>query len=140
MCSLTLFPFLLHCSVPSSTSSRVLGSDLTPSGSSSDAELLSSDGEFDVASNSSAASMRRRASKQHGAKLSAEAQEEVRKMRDIPIEWRAFHINLGAFLYCTQFKMPVPPEVMPIIKPEVPRWLNIQPKDQVIHHNFKLYK
>lgn len=120
---------------------RDCSTDLAPSACSSDAEVLSSDGEFDAGSiGSSAPSMRRRGVKQHGAKLSTEAQEEVRKMRAIPIEWRAFHINLGAFLYCTQFKMPVPPAVMPITRQEVSRWLNIKPQDQVIHHHFTLYK
>jgi hypothetical protein len=115
--------------------------DLAPSACSSDAELLSSDSEFDAGSiGSSVPSLRHCGAKQHGAKLSPEQQEEVRKMRAIPIEWRAFHINLGAFLYCTQFKMPVPPAVMPITRPEVSRWLGIKQQDQVIHHHFTLYK
>lgn len=75
-----------------------------------------------------------------GAVLSPEQQEEVRKMRGIPIEWRAFHINLGAFLYTNLFQMKLPPAVMPISKPEVARWLKIKKEDRVIHHNFKLYK
>lgn len=121
--------------------------DLSPSGSSSDAELLSSDGEFDAGSNASSnasLSLHRRArggaGRQHGAKLTAQQQEELRKMREVPIEWRAFHINLGAFLYCTQFKMALPPNVMPITNPEVYKWLNIKPQDRVIHHNFTLYR
>jgi hypothetical protein len=76
----------------------------------------------------------------HGAVLTPEQEEEVRKMRSIPIEWRAFHISLGAYLYCNLFQMPVPPKVMRITKPEVSRWLNIKPQDQVIQHHFKLYK
>lgn len=123
-------------------SSRIGGSDLTPSNSSSEAELLSSDGEFDAGSNASSTtpSLRRKGRKQQGAKLTAEQQDAVRRMQEIPVEWRAFHINMGAFLYCTQFKMPVPPTVMPITKPEVSKWLSIKPQDQVIHHNFVLYK
>jgi hypothetical protein len=108
------------------------------SGSSSDAELVSSDCECDAASSSSPRGAR--PVKHHGAKLSPEAEEEVRKMRAIPVEWRAFHICLGAFLYCTQFKMPVPAAVLPITKPEVARWLGIKPADQVITHHFTLYK
>jgi hypothetical protein len=126
--------------VATDVDSRHPGSDLPASGSSSEAEVLSSDGEFDAGSNASMPSLRRRSAKQHGAKLTADQQEALRSMRQIPIEWRAFHINLGAFLYCTQFKMPEPPAVMPIIKPEVSRWLNIKPQDRVIHHNFKLYQ
>jgi hypothetical protein len=76
----------------------------------------------------------------HGAVLTPEQEEEVRKMRNIPIEWRSFHISLGAFLYSNLFQMPVPPNVMRITKPEVSRWLNIKPQDQVIQHHFKLYK
>jgi hypothetical protein len=129
-------------SAASSTSSRVAASELSPSGTCSDAELVSSDGECDAASHSSGSTptLPPRAHKQHGAKLSAEAKEELRKMREVPIEWRAFHINMGAFLYCTQFKMPLPPAVMPIIKPEVGRWLNIKPEDMVVQHHFTLYK
>lgn len=76
----------------------------------------------------------------HGAQLSPEAEEAVRKMREIPVEWRTFHINLGAYLYCSMFKMPLPPNVMPISKPEVVQWLNIKPEDQTIRHQFVLYK
>lgn len=76
----------------------------------------------------------------HGAELSAENAEAVRKMREIPVEWRLFHVNLGAYLYCSMFKMPVPANVSTISKPEVVRWLKIKPADQTISHQFVLYK
>jgi hypothetical protein len=76
----------------------------------------------------------------HGAELSDAAAESVRKMREIPVEWRTFHINLGAYLYCSMFKMPIPKEVMPISKPEVVRWLHIKPEDSNVRHRFVLYK
>jgi hypothetical protein len=117
-----------------------LGSDSTASPCSFSDDLLSSEGECDTGCGSAASSSSPRSAKAHGAALSPEAQEEVRRMRSIPVEWRAFHIHLGAFLYCTQFKMPVPAPALPITKPEVMRWLNIKPADRVITHEFKLYK
>jgi hypothetical protein len=76
----------------------------------------------------------------HGAELSDAAAEAVRKMREIPVEWRTFHINLGAYLYCSMFKMPIPKEVAPISKPDVVRWLKIKPEDATVRHRFVLYK
>lgn len=75
-----------------------------------------------------------------GAELSEASAEAVRKMRAIPVDWRTFHINLGAYLYCSMFKMPLPPNESMISKPEVIRWLKIKPADQVIRHQFMLYK
>lgn len=76
-----------------------------------------------------------------GAVLSPELEEEVRRMRNVPVgEWRSFHINLGAFLYCTLFQMPVPPATMPITNTQVLRWLKIKPEDAVMQHSFKVYK
>lgn len=76
----------------------------------------------------------------HGAELSAQNAEAVRKMREIPVEWRLFHVNLGAYLYCSMFKMPVPANEATISKPEVVRWLKIKPADQTIRHQFVLYR
>jgi hypothetical protein len=76
----------------------------------------------------------------HGAELSAENAEAVRKMREISVEWRLFHVNLGAYLYCGMLKMPVPANESAISKPEVIRWLKIKPADQTIRHQFVLYK
>jgi hypothetical protein len=78
--------------------------------------------------------------RQPGAVLTAAQQAEVTKMRSIPIEWRSFHISLGAFLYCSLFQMPLPAAQLPIVRPEVVRWLKIKPADLVITHQFKLYK
>jgi hypothetical protein len=76
-----------------------------------------------------------------GAVLTPELEAEVRRMRTVPVgEWRSFHINLGAFLYCTLFQMPVPPQSARMTKPEVLRWLKIKPEDAVIEHTFKVYK
>jgi hypothetical protein len=77
---------------------------------------------------------------QRGAQLSPAAVEALQKMRMIPVEWRTFHINLGAYLYCSLFKMAVPPNELAISKPEVMQWLNIKPQDSTIRHQFVLYK
>jgi hypothetical protein len=74
-----------------------------------------------------------------GAVLSAAQREEVCRMRGIPIQWRAFHINLGAFIYSTVFKMPLPPKMAPIIRPEIARWLGIKPNDMFVEHSCNLY-
>ena len=76
----------------------------------------------------------------HGAELSQASAEAVRKMREIPVDWRAFHINLGAYLYCSMFKMPIPANETQIYKPEVMQWLKIKPEDSTITHQFVLYK
>jgi hypothetical protein len=76
----------------------------------------------------------------HGAELSEASAEAVRKMREIPVDWRAFHINLGAYLYCSMFKMPTPANETQIYKPEVMQWLKIKPEDSTITHQFVLYK
>jgi hypothetical protein len=137
-----------------STSSRctsVDGENLT-SGSSSDVELHTSDGEDCCCSSSSSADSSssspkpagaaagQRQQKQRGAVLSPEKQQQVQEMRAIPLQWRDFHINLGAFLYCTVFRMPEPAKFMPMTREQCMNWLNIKPEDAFVRHQFNLYK
>jgi hypothetical protein len=140
----------------SSNSSRctsVDGENLTSS-SSSDVELPTSDGEDCCCSSSSAdsssgspkpanaaaAAAGQKQQKQRGAVLSPEKQQQVAEMRAIPLQWRDFHINLGAFLYCTVFRMPEPAKLMPITREQCMNWLSIKPEDAFVRHQFNLYK
>jgi hypothetical protein len=144
---------VIKAKLQSSNSSRctsVDGETLT-SGSSSDVELHTSDGEDCCCSSSSADSSSgspkpaaaaggQRQQKQHGAVLSAEKQQQVEEMRAIPLQWRDFHINLGAFLNCTVFRNPEPAKLMPITREQCMTWLSIKPEDAFVRHQFNLYK
>jgi hypothetical protein len=135
----------------SSRSTSVDGETLT-SGSSSDIELHTSDGEDCCCSSSSAdsssgspkpvaaAAAAFGQQKQRGAVLSAEKQQQVEEMRAIPLQWRDFHINLGAFLYCTVFRKAEPAKLMPIVREQCMNWLSIKPEDAFVRHQFNLYK
>jgi len=118
---------------------HILATDLG-SDSSSPRSHISADAATDYSAAASGAAAADSVPMHHGAELSGEAAEAVRRMREIPVEWRTFHINLGAYLYCSMFKMPLPANEMPISKPEVVAWLNIKPEDQVMRHQFVLYK
>jgi hypothetical protein len=78
--------------------------------------------------------------RQPGAVLSSEAAAALARMQAIPIVWRDYHINLGAFLYCTVFRMPTPPQHLPITKEQVLNWLHITPEDAYVDHHFELFK
>ncbi|KAF8064520.1 KIN4A [Scenedesmus sp. PABB004] len=64
-----------------------------------------------------------------GAALGPEQRAALAKMRAVPAQWRDFHINLGAFLYCSVFRMPEPEPLLPINKEQVLHWLDIKPED-----------
>ncbi|KAF6255947.1 hypothetical protein COO60DRAFT_1702577 [Scenedesmus sp. NREL 46B-D3] len=114
--------------------------------SSSEVDLHTSDGEDCCCSSSSTDGSLKPAAaavagqQQRGAVLSAEKQQQVAEMRAIPLQWRDFHINLGAFLYCTVFRKQEPAKLMPITREQCMSWLNIKPEDAFVRHQFNLYK
>eukprot|EP00775_Hariotina_reticulata_P006278 gene6278-6517_t len=124
--------------VGSSTAST--GEDSLPaSGSCSDAELHGSDGE-ECSSSGSSSPLLNKPKVQRGAVLAPEQVEAVARMKAVPHRWRDFHVNSGAFLYCTVFKMPEPEALLPVSNVQVIKWLNIKPEDRWVRHQFKLYK
>jgi hypothetical protein len=117
------------------------GIDRTSSNASEQSSMISDTETVSDTDSGSVASAEAAVCQKPGAVLTPELEEEVRRMRSVPVgEWRTFHINLGAFLYCTLFQMPVPPQSSRITRPEVIRWLKIKPEDAVIEHTIKLYK
>jgi hypothetical protein len=124
--------------VGSSTTST--GEDSLPaSGNCSDVELACSDGE-DSSSSGSSSPLLNKPKIHRGAVLAPEQAEAVARMKAVPHRWRDFHINSGAFLYCSVFRMAEPEALMPVSNGQVIKWLNIKPEDRWIRHQFKLYK
>lgn len=119
---------------------------VSSSSASSDVEMHVSDGEDCCCSSSSSSGAGSPARglqqqhQQHGAKLSPEQQAILAEMRAVPVQWKDFHTNLGAFLYCSVFRMPEPAQLLPITKEQVISWLNIKPEDAFVRHQFHFYK
>lgn len=125
------------CSITSSRrgSSMLSDSDGPASGSSSDVEHAS-----DLEDSSSSDGSSDKPQQHRGAQLGPEQLMELAHMKSVPIRWMDFHINLGAFLYVTLFRKPVPKQLMPVTDEQTLSWLKIKPEEAWVRHQFRHYK